>query len=70
VLEQDGQPGFEPDSEAHGAGGTFTFRFRVVAPGNALLKLIYSRPWDKDKAAAQTWHVTIKAAREGTYSMK
>lgn len=42
ILSQMGEPVFKPDSEAAGAGGIVTVRFKVVGPGTTALVLIYA----------------------------
>jgi len=46
VLQQLGSE-FKPQSNLPGAPGTVTFRFKAVGKGQAQLKLIYHRPWEK-----------------------
>ena len=59
VLRQLGEPGFEPDTELLGSGGTFTFRFEAVASGQTLLQLVYLRPWETAVQPAKTFEVTV-----------
>ena len=54
-----GEPGYLPDSDAIGAGGQFTFRFRAVSKGRAKLKLIYQRPFAKDEPPEESFEITI-----------
>ncbi len=61
VLVQNGEPAYveeAADTEVVGAGGTFTFTFKALAPGQATLKLVYARPWES-VAPAQTFEVQI-----------
>ena len=49
ILVQDGEPEYKqsPGSEGLvGAGGTETFRFKVVGSGETTLNLGYMRPWE------------------------
>ncbi len=49
VLVQDGQPEYKQASGSEGlvgAGGTETFHFKAVGPGEASLGLGYMRPWE------------------------
>jgi inhibitor of cysteine peptidase len=59
AVEQVGESTFVPDSSLHGAGGTVTFRFRAAAEGRGELKLVYTRPWEKDARPAGTFTATI-----------
>lgn len=43
-----------------GAGGTFSVSFTAQTEGKAVITLAYSRPWEKDKPAAETFTVTIQ----------
>jgi predicted secreted protein len=43
-----------------GAGGTFVFKLQAVKPGNSTVKLVYVRPWEKDKPPVRTFTVTIE----------
>lgn len=61
ILEQVGEPTYVPDSELIGAGGTFTFRFRALAVGEATLVLNYARPWES-VPPLKTFSVTIAVA--------
>jgi inhibitor of cysteine peptidase len=47
-----------------GVGGTFTLKFKAAEPGTAALKLVYVRPWEKDKPPEKTFAVTIKVTPE------
>lgn len=49
IIIQDGEPEYNqsPGSEGLvGAGGTETFRFKVIGSGEATLSLGYMRPWE------------------------
>jgi len=59
ILEQLGDPVFQPDTELVGSGGKFTFRFEAVASGQAILRLIYHRPWETGVPPEETFEVTI-----------
>jgi inhibitor of cysteine peptidase len=62
ILAQQGDPDYQPDSSALGAGGVYTFTFKAVAAGSGPLKLIYRRPFEADAAPARTFEVTVVAA--------
>lgn len=59
VLDQIGEPEYKTDSNLVGAGGQFTFRFCAVVTGQAMIRLIYHRPWEKEVAPLKTFEVTI-----------
>jgi inhibitor of cysteine peptidase len=48
VLQQVGEPLFQPSSNQLGAGGTETFRFFVVGTGASVLRLFYRRPFEDE----------------------
>jgi inhibitor of cysteine peptidase len=64
LLQLVGEPAYAPDStdgKLVGGGGSFTFTFKAVAKGEALLKLVYAKPWESvapEKAFSVT--VTVK----------
>ena len=53
----------EPKTSAVGAVGTERFRFKAVAPGQATIKLTYSKPSEPGAAGTlnYTYNVTVKA---------
>lgn len=59
ILRQVGEPTYIPDSDLTGAGGTYTFVFEAMAPGEAVLKLEYARPWES-VPAEKTFTVTVR----------
>jgi len=61
ILEQMGEPAYVPDSDLIGSGGTYTFRFRAVAAGEAVLKLAYARPWES-VPPLETFSVDVSVA--------
>src|SRR5690349_15835685 len=54
VLTSLGEPDYRADSNALGAGGTYTFRFQDVAQGEAALKLIYHRSFEPNTPPVKT----------------
>ena len=42
-----------------GFGGTFIFHFNVVKATKTKIRLVYVRPWEKDKPPEKTFEVTI-----------
>ena len=62
VLIQDGDPEYKQFSSSEGlvgAGGTETFRFKVVGTGTTTLGLGYMRPWES-VPPIETYTVTIR----------
>jgi inhibitor of cysteine peptidase len=65
VLQQQGEPAYvqqSTDKSLVGGGGTFTFAFKAIAPGQATIKLDYARPFEAGVAPIQTFSaiVTVK----------
>ncbi len=58
VLEPQGEPDYAVSSNAMGAGGTYTFRFKAVASGQTTLRLVYKRPWE-DSLSDETFEAVI-----------
>lgn len=59
ILEQVGEPGYVPDSDLIGAGGTYTFTFRALSTGQTSLKLNYARSWETEEPL-KTFEVTVE----------
>lgn len=59
ILDQVGEKDYKADSNAIGAGGVMTMRFRALAKGQTKLKLIYHRMGEKGNRAAKTFKVTV-----------
>lgn len=56
---------YESDSDAVGAGGTFTFRFEALQTGATVIGLAYRRSWETGSPAATfSLTVVIQAAEE------
>lgn len=60
VLAPSGEPAYEVESDAIGAGGTKTFMFQAVAPGTSLLQLVNARPWETAVEPAETFQLTVQ----------
>jgi inhibitor of cysteine peptidase len=61
LIQQVGEPAYVTDPSAGtmvGVGGTYTFTFKAAGQGEALLKLVYARPWES-VPPAQTFSVTL-----------
>jgi inhibitor of cysteine peptidase len=68
ILQQMGEPAYVPDSGLIGAGGTYTFVFKALKAGEALLTLVYERPWES-VPPLETFAVTVQVealALDGT----
>ena len=50
---------YQPDSDALGAGGRYTFRFRALASGSTPVVLAYRRSWEPDPIETFSLTVTI-----------
>ena len=59
VLKPEGEPGFKADSDADGAPGMITLKFKAEGAGKTDLKLVYHRPWETEEPPAQTFNVTV-----------
>lgn len=59
ILEMEGGPDFKAESDAIGAGGAMTLRFRAVETGTTDLGLVYHRPWEEDQEPEETFTVTV-----------
>jgi inhibitor of cysteine peptidase len=59
VMELAGEPEYNPDSEAIGSGGTYTFRFTAVAQGQVTLRLIYHRIFEEEVPALKSCEVIV-----------
>jgi inhibitor of cysteine peptidase len=61
LLKPLGKPEFE-ESKSKLIGGVEhqVFRFKAVSPGTDILKLLYYREWEKGKAPAKSYQVTIE----------
>ncbi|MBT3259083.1 MAG: protease inhibitor I42 family protein [Deltaproteobacteria bacterium] len=60
ILIQMGEAKFEPDTKARGAGGIVTMCFKAKGLGKTSLKLIYHRPFEKEKKPAKSFEVEVE----------
>ncbi len=60
VLAPSGEPAYEVESSAIGAGGTKTFMFQAVAPGTSVLQMINAMQWETPVVPAETFELTIQ----------
>ena len=59
VLKQEGEPDSKPDSDAVGAGGMMTLKFKAEGAGKTDLKLVYHQPWEGGEASGETFEVSV-----------
>lgn len=59
VLAQQGNPYFNRDSSALGAGGVYRFAFQAVGAGSTPLKMIYHRPFESGVTPARRFEVEV-----------
>lgn len=62
AVKQDGKVGYASKPAKPGmvgVGGAFTAVFKAEKEGKAVITLAYFRPWEKDKAPAETFTVTV-----------
>lgn len=60
LMQQLRKSDFESKSKNLGAQGKQIFHFQPKALGETIIKLIYRRPWETDKAPIDTFQVVIK----------
>lgn len=60
VLTLSGEPAYEVESDAIGAGGTRTFMFQAAAPGTSVLQLVNARQWETAVEPAETFMMTVQ----------
>jgi len=58
-LQQVGEPEVTPESGLVGAGGKIALKFSAVQTGQATMKLVYHRAWEKGVAPAKTYEVKL-----------
>ena len=59
ILKQVGKTKFKPDRKARGSGGKIMMRFQAAEAGKTSLKLIYHRPFEKNRAPIKTFEVRV-----------
>jgi inhibitor of cysteine peptidase len=60
VIKETREPDYITESDAMGAGGTFTFHFQADTAGQGWIRLEYRRPWETDTPAEKTYEVTVE----------
>ena len=59
ILKLVGEPEFNPNGNALGAGGKVTFRLKAVAAGQTTLQLVYHRSFEKSTPPTKTFKATV-----------
>ena len=59
IIQKVGESKFEPDRQSRGSGGDTILRFKAVDVGETLLKLIYHRPFEKEKPPINSFEIRI-----------
>lgn len=59
ILKQVGETEFKPDRKARGSGGQIIMRFKAQAAGKTSLKIIYHRPFEKERPPIKVFEVTV-----------
>jgi inhibitor of cysteine peptidase len=59
ILQQQGEPEFQPTSDGIGASGVLIFRFEAISTGETNLKLIYHQPWVEDVEPIETFFIQV-----------
>ncbi len=59
ILRKVGETKFKADRKARGSGGKIIIRFKAAMAGKTSLKLIYHRPFEKDRPPIKTFEVTV-----------
>lgn len=60
VLALSGEPAYEVESDAIGAGGTITFMFQAVGPGASTLRMVNAMQQDTAVTPAETFELTVQ----------
>jgi len=59
IIQVEGDPVYEPDSNLIGSPGKISYTFKALTPGEVNLHLDYQRPWAETVPAEKTFDVTI-----------
>lgn len=62
VLQPVGEPEYHRETDRIGAGGTYTFRFKTLAPGTGKIHLIYHRTFEKDVPPIEEFSLDVICA--------
>lgn len=66
VLALEGEPIYSTDrgaSDRIGAGGSTTWTYRAVSPGQAHIRMDYRRPFEEDIAPARRFEATVDVTK-------
>jgi len=58
-LQQQGEEEYKSESDLIGAGGVSTFTFKAMQSGQTTLKMIYSRPFEKDTPPEKVFEISV-----------
>ncbi len=64
ILKQVGETEFKPDRKARGSNGNIILRFEAAEAGKTSLKLIYHRPFEKNRPPIKTFEVRVTVKQE------
>ena len=60
VLALSGEPAYEVESDAIGAGGTKTFLFEAVGPGTSVLRMVNALEQETAVEPVETFELTVQ----------
>jgi inhibitor of cysteine peptidase len=60
VLAQDAEPEYTPSSKLRGAEEEMIWEFKSVGTGTTVLKLIYTRTFEKDQPPLKIFELTVE----------
>ena len=64
VLSLESEPVYTPDaSDRMGAGGSTTWTYRAISPGQAHLRMDYRRLFEEDIAPARRFEATVEVTK-------
>jgi inhibitor of cysteine peptidase len=67
AVQAQGGPAYVADKHRPGivgSGGTFVFKLLAAKEGKSTVKLVYLRPWEKDKPPIRTFTATIEVGKK------
>jgi len=60
IVQEVSEQKFEPKTKRLGSPGKQVFKFIATASGETEIKLQYNRPWEKDTAPLDSYHIVVK----------
>lgn len=60
ILEMAEEPSYAPENNMPGSPGVITLRFKAVAVGEEILKLVYHRSWETDVDPLETFAIIVE----------